>query len=123
MPSSKRLKHSPAPELHSLPPETLHDIVEMFKALSDYTRANIVYALTQGELCVGGIAAEVDASPSAVSHHLRRLRDSGLVSFHRHGNQVFYSIDDLHIKELIQQALNHIDHIREQISQLRNHTS
>src|SRR5262245_60751324 len=68
----------------------LIDLVQIFQALSDLTRVKVVFALTEGERSVNDLADAVNASPSAVSHHLRRLKDAGLVTFHRHGNQVFY---------------------------------
>ena len=88
----------------------LHHVTRIFQALSDFTRAKVIFALTQGERSVNEIAAVVDASPSAVSHHLRRLRDAGLVAFHRHGNQVFYSIENVHICAILEEAQHHTDH-------------
>ena len=109
------------PERHSRhdlrPSEFLDDpnmmgLIQIFQALSDLTRAKVIYALTQGERNVNDLALLVGASPSAVSHHLRRLRDTGLVTYHRHGNQVFYSIEDIHIAAILEEARNHIDHAR-----------
>jgi DNA-binding transcriptional ArsR family regulator len=95
------------------PPEQgLIDLVQIFQALSDLTRVKVVFALTEGERSVNDIADAVNASPSTVSHHLRRLKDAGLVTFHRHGNQVFYSIEDIHIAAILREASNHIDHTR-----------
>ena len=51
----------------------MHMVVRIFQALSDLTRAKVIFALTQGEQSVNEIAAIVGASPSSVSHHLRRL--------------------------------------------------
>ena len=98
-------------------PEFLDDrnmmgLTQIFQALSDLTRAKVIYALTQGERNVNDLALLVGASPSAVSHHLRRLRDTGLVTYHRHGNQVFYSIEDIHVAAILDEARNHIDHAR-----------
>ncbi|HZQ07275.1 MAG TPA: metalloregulator ArsR/SmtB family transcription factor [Anaerolineae bacterium] len=95
-----------------LPPQGMNDLVQIFQALSDLTRVKVVFALTGGERNVNDIADLVGASPSAVSHHLRRLKDAGLVTFHRHGNQVFYSIEDVHIAAILREASNHIDHAR-----------
>ena len=88
----------------------MQDVVRLFQALSDLTRAKIIYALTTGEWNVNDLAAHVGVSPTAASHHLRRLRDARLVNFHRHGNQVLYSIEDAHVAALFNEALNHIDH-------------
>jgi DNA-binding transcriptional ArsR family regulator len=89
----------------------MQHLVLIFQALSDLTRSKVIYALTQGELSVGQLAEMVGASSSAVSHHLRRLRDADLVTFHRHGNRVLYNIDDDHVAAIFEEALNHIDHV------------
>lgn len=91
---------------------SISEMVRVFQALSDLTRAKVVYALTHGEQSVNELATRVGASPSAVSHHLRRLKDAGLVTFHRHGNQVFYSVEDVHVAAILREARNHIDHTR-----------
>jgi DNA-binding transcriptional ArsR family regulator len=95
-----------------VPEPGMNEIVRIFQALSDLTRVKVVYALTQGEQSVNDLADAIGASPSGVSHHLRRLKDAGLVTFHRHGNQVFYSIEDNHIAAILREALNHIEHTR-----------
>ncbi len=92
-------------------PEMLN-VIRIFQALSDPTRAKVIFALTQGECSVNEIATLVGASPSSVSHHLRRLRDVGLVEYHRHGNQIFYSIEDVHIAAILEEAQHHSDHAR-----------
>ena len=96
--------------VQSLPDPVMQDVVRLFQALSDFTRARIIYALTTGEWNVNDLAAHVGVSPTAASHHPRRLRDARLVSFHRHGNQVLYSIEDAHVAALFEEAVNHIDH-------------
>lgn len=102
----------PVRRLKPLPEQGMNDLVQIFQALADFTRVKVVIALTDGERNVNELATMVVASPSAVSHHLRRLKDAGLVTFHRHGNQVFYSIEDVHIAAILHEASNHIDHTR-----------
>lgn len=104
--------HTADPAVEPLPPENIIELVQIFQALSDLTRVKVVVALTDDERSVNDLADLVGASPSAVSHHLRRLKDAGLVTFHRHGNQVFYSIEDVHIAAILREASNHIDHAR-----------
>ena len=102
---------------HQLPerltPEQTKFIANTFSALADPTRAHIVFTLIRTEQNVSQLAEEVGLSISAVSHHLSKLRSQRLVLSRREGNQVFYSIDDQHIGLMIQQALNHLDHVRE----------
>lgn len=86
-------------------------ISQTFAALGDPTRARIIFALIHQELTVNALADMVGVTPSAVSHHLARLRSQRIVNFNREGNQVFYSVDDRHIANLYIEALNHLDHV------------
>ena len=88
--------------------DTLIDTSEFFKTLSDSSRLKIIAALLTGELCVCDICEIVGLSQSAVSHQLRVLRAGRIVKFRKDGKQVFYSIDDLHIAEIIQTAIQHL---------------
>lgn len=96
----------------TLPGDLLFDVVEVFKALSDPTRAQIIFVLTDGERSVNELAQTVAVTPSAVSHHLAKLRAMRLVRTRRAGNQIFYSIDDAHVGALFREALYHLDHVR-----------
>jgi ArsR family transcriptional regulator len=87
-----------------LPHERAEQIAQIFAALGDPTRARIVYLLTQGEHSVNVLAEIVGVSPSAVSHHLARLRDVRLVKARRRKQQVFYSVDDEHVSTLYRQV-------------------
>ena len=88
------------------------EIAQTFAALADPTRLRVVYALIRGEQSVNVLAELAGVSASAVSHHLARLRDIRLVASHRVANQVFYSVDDLHMEALFREAINHLDHVR-----------
>jgi DNA-binding transcriptional ArsR family regulator len=102
-------------EEKTLPDFLLRDIVEIFKALSDPTRAQLVYLLTKREMSVNELSENLPVSPSAVSHHLAKLRSIRLVNNRREGNQVFYSIDDSHVRGLFNEAIYHLDHIHNEI--------
>lgn len=65
---------------------------ERFKQLSDGTRLQIFWLLCHSEECVLNIAAAIDMSPPAVSHHLRCLKQAGLISGRRVGKEVRYSL-------------------------------
>jgi ArsR family transcriptional regulator len=95
----------------ALPEDLLFGVTSVFQALSDSTRAQLIYLLTQGEYSVNALSQHVPVSPSAVSHHLAKLRAIRLVKKRRDGNQVFYSIDDGHVAGLFREALNHLDHV------------
>lgn len=88
--------------------DTLFDTSEFFKALSDSSRLKIIAALLTGELCVCDLCEIVGLSQSAVSHQLRVLRAGRIVKFRKDGKQVYYSIDDHHIAEIIQTTIFHL---------------
>ena len=94
---------------HLLPtyPQIIN-LSEIFKILGDPTRLRIMLALRRRELCVCELSAVIDLSVSAISHQLRLLRGMKLVKFRKQGKQVFYSLDDDHIEEIIQQAQIHV---------------
>jgi DNA-binding transcriptional ArsR family regulator len=87
---------------------TVEAIAETFRVLGDPTRVRILDALADGELCVCDIAALAAISESAVSHQLRLLRGMRLVRPRRAGRQVFYSLDDQHIVQLLRLAVTHV---------------
>jgi DNA-binding transcriptional ArsR family regulator len=87
--------------------ETIINLAETFKVLSDQTRLKIVIALSKQELCVLDIAAVLGVTESAVSHKLRQLKTLRLVKQRKDGKMAFYSLDDEHIEDLIQVALHH----------------
>ncbi|UCC53295.1 MAG: winged helix-turn-helix transcriptional regulator [Anaerolineaceae bacterium] len=102
-------------ENRGLPEDLLSDVVEIFKALSDPTRAQIIFLLTKDEYSVNELSEQVPVSASAVSHHLSKLRAIRLVRTRRDGNQIFYSIDDVHVAALFTEALFHMDHVRQDL--------
>jgi ArsR family transcriptional regulator len=59
---------------------------------------------------VGALAEAAGISESAVSHHLRGLRQMRLVRYRRDGRQVYYALDDDHVLALIRQGLDHVVH-------------
>jgi ArsR family transcriptional regulator len=88
--------------------EELTLIADTFQILANPTRLQIVRALAQRELCVGDLAAAVGASPSAVSHHLRQLRQMRLVRHRRDGKLTYYALDDEHVARLFDLGLEHV---------------
>lgn len=83
-------------------------MAELFKALGDYTRVRILYALSVHELCVCALADVLDMSQSAISHQLRLLRAAKLVRYRKEGKNVFYALDDDHVRNLVTQGLDHV---------------
>ncbi|HEX9029331.1 MAG TPA: metalloregulator ArsR/SmtB family transcription factor [Anaerolineales bacterium] len=85
-------------------------LAEIFRALSDPSRIRIISALSLDEMNVGALAQAVNISESAVSHHLRGLRQMRLVRARKDGRQVYYSLDDDHIADLYRRGLDHLLH-------------
>ncbi len=83
-------------------------VAELFRAFSDTSRVRILSVLTAGEKNVGALAAAVGISESAVSHHLRGLRQMRLVEARKDGREVYYRVDDEHILALFQQGVKHV---------------
>lgn len=96
--------------------EVLYDLSELFKVFGDSTRIRILIALTGGEMCVLHLAEHLNMSQSAVSHQLRILRSSGLVRPRREGKTAYYSLDDDHVREILEAGLEHILHKKSGVS-------
>lgn len=107
--------HAVLEAAEGLPQDLLAAIVDTFRALSDPTRAQIVFLLTHREYSVNELSERVPVSASGVSHHLAKLRALRLVNTRRDGNQIFYSIDDEHVAGLFREALYHLDHVRQNL--------
>ncbi|WP_324670325.1 ArsR/SmtB family transcription factor [Geochorda subterranea] len=97
-------------ELTPVDVETATRAVELFKVLADPTRLRILSMLADGEQCVHRIAETMRMSQPAVSHHLRKLRVSRVVTCRREGRHVYYRLDDEHVHALLRQALEHVRH-------------
>lgn len=94
-----------------VPAEELAQLTHLFRLLGDPTRAQILYALVEaGELCVCDIAAVVEMPESSVSHALRLLRTAGILRNRRSGRMVYYSLDDAHVRLLLDVSAEHIRH-------------
>lgn len=87
---------------------TVIDVSEIFKVLADSTRIKILNALEISELCVTDICTCVDMNKSAVSHQLRILRQAKLVKARRNGKEIFYSLDDEHVSQIFECAIDHV---------------
>ncbi len=98
----KRLKKE-MPEMN-----IICDVSDFFKTVGDSTRLRILMGLCNGELCVGDLSSLLDMSISAISHQLKVLRDNKLVKVRKDGKVVYYSLDDDHVKKLLNVSFEHI---------------
>jgi ArsR family transcriptional regulator len=74
-------------------PHRTERAVELFHALSDETRLQIIELLRKGERCVCELTDSLDAAQSRLSFHLRVLRDAGIVRDRKDGRWVYYELD------------------------------
>ena len=75
-----------------LKPTDLTRTARLCRALSDENRLRIVGMLTSGERCVCELTAALDLGQSLLSHHLKTLKDAGLVTDRRDGRWVYYTL-------------------------------
>jgi ArsR family transcriptional regulator len=83
-------------------------VAELFRSFSDTSRVRIMSALLDGEKNVGALAELVSISESAVSHHMRGLRQMRLVVARKDGKEVYYRVNDPHIITLFNQGVDHV---------------
>lgn len=83
-------------------------VSEVFKQLSDPTRARIFWLLSHQEECVVNIAALLEMSSPAVFHHLRSLTDSGLLVSRRDGREAYYKAADSELGRLLHELVEQV---------------
>ena len=94
---------------NSMPDEmTLYSLADFFKIFGDSTRMRILFAVDGAPMCVCDIAELLGMTKSAVSHQLKILRQSDLITYKKSGKNVFYSLADDHVRDIIEKALEHI---------------
>ncbi len=92
----------------SLDEHTAAHVAELFRAFSDTSRVRIMFVLLHGEINVSALSQLVGISESAVSHHMRGLRQMRMVSSRKDGKEVYYRVEDEHIIHLFQQGVRHV---------------
>jgi len=88
-------------------PVDLYELADLFKLFGDSTRIGILWALSESEMCVGDLCALLQMKQPAVSHQLKNLKQSRIVKSRRDGKVIYYSLDDDHIRKLLNLAMNH----------------
>ena len=87
--------------------EELMLAADFFKVMGDETRLKILVTVLNKELCVNDIAECIEMSQSSVSHQLKTLRISKLIKSRRDGKMIYYSLDDEHVKTILDMAIEH----------------
>ena len=89
-------------------PIHLYDLADLFKLFGDSTRLGILWALSESEMCVCDLCALLKMKQPAVSHQLKNLKQSRVVKARRDGKVVYYSLDDDHIRTLLNLGMEHL---------------
>lgn len=98
----KRLSESPTYQ------QNVERTAKIFNLLGEPNRMKIMLALMEGELCVYHLCEITGGKQSAISQHLRKLKDERIVKSRREANQILYSVADEHVLLIIKTALDHL---------------
>ena len=90
------------------PPEKIAELADVFRLMGDGSRLRVLMLVRDQARPVGDIATATGLSPSLVSHHLRLLRAGRLVRAERRGKQVFYALDDAHVRCVLSDMVDHV---------------
>ena len=101
-------KNTPAQHTEMPDLEVLFDLADLFKVFGDSTRIRIMFTISDNEMSVLNIAEALNMEQSTISHQLRVLRQNKLVRVRREGKQIYYSLDDDHVKKIIEMGLDHV---------------
>jgi len=78
---------------------------DIFKALNDPTRREILKMLRKRDMTAGEIAAKFDMTAPSISHHLDKLKRAGLVTISKQGQFILYSLNTTIVEDLLQYIL------------------
>ena len=93
--------------------EIFYKLADFYKLIGDTTRCKILFVIDSHEMCVCDIANALSMTKSSISHQLAILRENGIVRSRKEGKEVYYTLDDEHIKKLYEIGLEHILHRKE----------
>lgn len=89
-------------------PETLERAAALFQVIGHPVRVHVLHALArEGALTAGDLQARIGVEASALSHHLRLLRDARLVKAEPRGRHRLYRLQDPHVAHIVGDALIH----------------
>lgn len=92
--------------------EEIIEMADIFKLFSDSTRLRIICSILNNELCVCDLCELLNLTQSNVSHQLQLLRTAKLVKYRKEGKQVYYTLQDEHVENIIRMVLEHIEEER-----------
>ena len=95
----------------STPPADQFDLaVEVFRMLADATRLRLLWALLDDERSVNELAEAIGKPAPGVSQHLAKLRMARVVRTRRQGNQIFYRLENSHVRQMVEDAIYQAEH-------------
>ena len=89
-------------------PVALYELADLLKLFGDSTRISILWALSESEMCVCDLCALLQMKQPAVSHQLKNLKQARIIKARREGKVVYYSLDDDHIRKLLNLGMEHV---------------
>ena len=89
--------------------ENVDKLSNLYKMFADNTRIKILWALDCSEMCVCDMAVLLGMTKSAISHQLKPLRLLNLIKYRKEGRNVYYSLADDHVKDILDRGLEHIN--------------
>ena len=87
---------------------SLYELADLFKLFGDSTRLGIIWALSESEMCVCDLCVLLKMNQPAVSHQLKNLKLARIVKARREGKIVYYSLEDEHIRDLLNLGMEHV---------------
>ena len=103
--TAKLIEHKPEPIV-------FEQTASIFQMISDSTRLKILWLLCHSEDCVANIAAAIEMSSPAVSHHLRLLKQSGLIVSRKDGKETYYTLADTEEAALVHDIVDRTFNIK-----------
>ncbi len=82
-----------------------------FKTFSEPIRIKIVLAMLHNEICVKDLAQLLKVSQPRISNQLKLLKLNHVVKIRRDKNNIYYSLDDEHIHDILNIGLHHLNHL------------
>ncbi len=90
--------------------EITEDLSFLFKAFSEPIRVKILLAMLHDEICVNDLVVLLEVSQPRISNQLKFLKMADLVKSRKEKNNIYYSLNDQHIEDIITIGLQHIAH-------------
>ena len=108
MATKSRMSRIPCPPAVEPSLAQAEELAGMFHLLGDVNRLRLICACMDQAVCVQDLADRFGLSPSLVSHNLRLLKAARLMRAQRQGKQVFYTVDDDHVRTVLRDMTTHV---------------